>query len=190
MKTLFTTSDMYGATTYKIVQAKPECYYTEFVGYAPNVPLTPEQQAEIDAEDALYAGYEAEFEALYGDQPAPDPDCYTTPEAAQRATELHDAMSAAAEDIDAFGAPSECLSLACKPLERELDALEEKYGTRLNPPTLGEQYAERGLDDRTRSIAESLPAGMCDDRDILAALGERSAIDPDDCYAGVYPSNY
>jgi len=174
MKTFFTTSDMYGTSTYKIAQARPDCYYTEFVGYVPHVPLTPEQQAAADAESAMFEKYEWEF-GPQDTNPAPH-GYFTTPQAAQHATELHEAMCAATTDIEVFDAPSECYSVALKPMRDELETLEKEYGTRLNPPTLSEQYAERGLEDRTRPIRESLPAGMCDDRDILAHLGERSAL--------------
>jgi len=173
MKTIFTTSDMFGTSTHKIVQAKPECYYTEFMGYVPHVPLTPEEQAVANAEAAMFEKYEWEAGQCESN-PAPH-GYFRTPQAAQHATELHEAMAAATTDIEAFGAPSECYSLALNPLLRELETLEAEYGTRLNPPTLGEQYAERGLEDRTRPIAESLPAGMHDDRDVIAALGERTA---------------
>lgn len=167
----FATRDLYGTYVYGICQHRPDCFSVTCLGYAPNVPLTPEEQAEAEAEAAMYRQYEVEC----GVEPMPV-DYYTTAEAAQRATELHDAMNCASQDIDAFGAPSECLSLACKPLMRELEALEEKYGTRLNPPTLGEQYAERGLPDPTRPMRESLPAGMHDDLDVIIALGERPAL--------------
>lgn len=168
--TTFTTRDLYGTYVYGICQHRPDCFYVRCLGYTPHVPLTPEQQAEAEAEAAMYAEYEAQagYPMVY--------DYYTTAEAAQRATELHDAMNCASQDIDAFGAPSECVSLACKPMYAELEALEEKFGTRLNPPTLGEQYAERGLPDPTRPMRESLPAGIRDDRDVIMALGERSAL--------------
>lgn len=185
----FTTYGMYGTTVYGIAPHRPDCFSTVCLGYTPHVPPTPEEVAVARMTDEAYEAACAAGYVPPESNPAPH-GYFRTAAAAQRATELHDAMNAAAEEIDAFDATSECLALACKPLMRELEALEAEFGTRLNPPTLGEQYAERGLPDPTRPIAESLPAGMHDDRDILAALGERSAIDPDDCYAGVHPSNY
>lgn len=174
----FKTADMYGTTTYEIVKHREDCYSTKSTNYEPHVPLTEAEKLEAEAEAAFYAKWEASY--LAEEYPPQEADAmfgyYTTAEAAKRVTELQEALGATMQDLDAFGAPSECAGPATKRLHAELDKLEAEFGTRLRPQTLSEMYAERGLEDRTRPIAELLPSGMLDDTDILAHLGERPAL--------------
>jgi hypothetical protein len=175
MQNIFTTVDFHGTSIYEVVQLAERRYCARFLQYLPDVPLTPEKQKAADAAEAEYLAMCDAFGAT------PDDDLsvfghYTTEQAARRVIELHDAISFAESDCHAFGAPSECVADATRGYADELDMLEREFGassSSTNP------YTERGVEDRTLTVAQSLglPGGASpDDAYILGALGERPAL--------------
>ena len=179
MNNIFTTHSMHGMSVYEIVQVNAACYYARELAHVPHVPPTPEELAEQAREEAAWAEYHASTAGR--DEPYEPADwevygCFTQPEHAQRCIELHNELNCASEDVSAWGAPSECLADACRGPMRELEALEHHFSTRHPNEPKPNPYTERGLDDRTRPIRDSLPPGMTDDHDILVALGESSAL--------------
>jgi hypothetical protein len=174
MNNIFTTTDHYGRSVYETVQAAPNRFYARFLQYLPHTPLTPEQQAECDASEAEYRAMCDAFGHTPDDEQF---GCmFVTEAAAQRAVELHDAMSFACDDISAFGAGGMGFEKqVCDPLERELDELETMYGA----PPATDPYREAFGHARDATLREVLgiPGGIVpDDYDILVALGERPAL--------------
>lgn len=125
----FCTTSMHGTTTYAVMQAGPAKFHTKHLGFVPHVPYTAEQLAEIEEFEREAAAYELAMESWGG--PDYQIDYYTTPEAAQRVVELHEAMAHARDEIHAFGAGGMGFEKrACSPMEQELDALETQFGWR------------------------------------------------------------
>jgi hypothetical protein len=181
MNSIFTTHTTHGTSVYQIVQVTPACFYAKHLTYLPHVPYTDEELAEQAAQEAEWAEY---HESTAGRDEPYEPDqwefygCYITATAAQRAVELHNVMSVAYDEIDAFGAPSECLADACRGPMRELDALEREFGTRHPNQRRANPYTERGVEDRTQPLWQALGLpenAKPDDHTVLAMLGERTA---------------
>lgn len=181
MQNIFSTHSMYGRSLYEIVQVAADTYSTRFLHHAPHRPLTAEEQADADRQ---LADNEAEFNAMveafgYPEQIDEHPyGLFTTEAAAQRAAELHDAMSALWEDIHAFGAPSECGDPGSKRLQRELEALEAEFGaSSTTDEMVRELQHERAMPAWQAlgfaSLAQAVGAG---DDAIMRAMGERSAL--------------
>lgn len=157
-----TVTGVYGVTAFEVVQLAPGKFTARQLTYTPHTPLTPEQEAEALESEAQYAAYELLMREQYGDMwdqgPTPE-SCFTTAEAAQRAFEIHEAMSNAHDDISAFGAGGMGFEeRACTPLLRELEELESKFGWR--EPGSGIYDAE--VAHRHVPIRELMPKGTPD----------------------------
>lgn len=179
MQNIFSTHSMHGRSLYEIVQLAADTYGARFLHHAPHRPLTAEEQADADRQ---LADNEAEFDAMveafgYPEQIDEHPyGLFTTEAAAQRAVELHEAMSGLWEDIHAFGAPSECGDPGSKRLQRELEALEAEFGVRQPDPMVQELLVERDSPAwRALGFASLAHAVGAGDDAIMGAMGERSA---------------
>jgi hypothetical protein len=180
MNNIFTTHTTHGVSVHEIVQVNPACYYARELAYLPRIAPTQEELDERAAQEDEWAAYhestagrdwhEPEDWEHYG--------CFTTEAAARRCTELHNVMSVAYDEIDAFGAPGECMADACRGPMRELDALERDFGTRHPKQRRANPYTERGVEDRTQPLWQALGLpenAKPDDHTVLAMLGERTA---------------
>ena len=168
MNNIFITTDFYGRSVYETVQSAPQRFAARFLQYVPHTPLTPEQAVQADAAESEYRAMCESFGRTPDEDPMPWGE-FTNEGAARRAVELHDAMSFACTEIDAFGAVGMGLeSIACDPLQAELDMLEFNFGVHAAP---------NPVEDRTRRAGELLGFALfADDYDIWAALGERPAL--------------
>jgi hypothetical protein len=129
MNNIFVTRGMYADNVHEIVQLHAACFYTRCVQSLRHVQPTPEELAEEAASEAEYAAMEAA--GVWGDYPDwYGIECFTTEEAAVRATTLHAALDCIDDDLRAFHAPSECRPLACDSKWRELGELTDAFGTR------------------------------------------------------------
>lgn len=154
----FKVIGMHGITTYSVMQAEPGKFCTEHVTYEPYKEFTPDEQADMKAYEAEMAAYEQGMLEHFGGE-MPGRDFYTTPEAAQRATELHESMSNVCDDISAFGAGGMGFEKsACSPMEQELDTLELQFGWR--DPSVS-QYDAETRHQRT-PIRDLVPGGVRD----------------------------
>jgi hypothetical protein len=151
MNNIFVTRGMYADNLHQIVQLHPACFYTRCLQSLPHVQPTPEELAEAARIEADYAAMEAEMGSFYPDWYGID--CYTTEEAAIRAATLHAALSNLDDDMRVFHAPSECYASAGDSKWRELDELEQRFGTRHPDAPKPNPYSERGVEDRTLSAS-------------------------------------
>lgn len=181
MQNIFTAHGMHSTTVYEIVQVHATCFYARELTNLPNVPPTPEELAYMADCDAEYAAMEASMPPGWGDDPHQEWEyfgCFTTPEAAEKVARLNYLLGNIHDDIEAFHAPSECYADAMRGPMRELEALEQQFGTR--HPVEKTYPVDNGAEDREQPAWQAMgftslaDACRADERVLMHAMGERT----------------